>query len=442
MLRQLSYLILIAAAVFGATSLASAQPSSDSLLASYIRVHLTHHPDIQSMRATVEAERYRVVSERAWMNPELHAGFTNAPTDLDFHKDPMTMIHVGVMQQIPFPGKRSTASRVGEARIRAAEANVRAAEYDMTDMVVTAYYDLAAALTVRHSLERGRELSKLIIESSAGRLSTGTGSQSDVLRARLESEEWNQKLVSNQADIDRKRADLTYAVGHGDVTALHDPILPDGLPPLPPLEAFLSPDSLDKTPEIQQAYFQLKTADATVRQAKLDYWPDLSIALTYGIRQDLRTNMDSHAGAAAPRTINQDNMLSMDVAAPLPLFARGNQNARLSETRALRRSAEDEVLRARLAKAQELRTLYALLREKVTNHRIVADAVLPRASDVWQSTQLEYTTGKLPFTGLSEARLSILKAEIDEIVLRADAWATYFRWRAALGQPLFENQER
>ena len=414
-----------------------AQTAADSLLASYVHEAWQSHPDLEAMRAMVTAESSRTVMSRAWMNPEFRAGLMNAPTDFDLNKDPMTMFQIGAMQQIPFPGKRGAASQAGEARTGAAGARVRTSEFDMAEMVAMAYYDLAAALATRQSLERGLELTETMTQSAAAMLSSGMGSQADVLRARLETEQWNQRLVSNQAMIDRKRAALAYAVGRNDVQSLIDPILPDDLPDLPDLPAALTVESLNETPEVQQALQQTRAANADVRRARLGYWPDLSVGLAYGIRGDLKTEgRDPHTGAPAEEVMDQDNMITMEVAIPLPLFYRGNQRAEVSERRAMQRGAEQDVARTRLAKIQELRELHALLQEKLANHRIAADTVLPQAEDTWRATILDYRAAKLPFMTLAEARMSVVMTEMDAIMLRAEAWATYYRWQAALGKPI------
>ena len=432
-------LIVWSCCVAGPVTMVYAQPSANSLLREYVQEAWRNHPDIQNMREMVIAESSRTVMSRTWMNPEFRVGLMNAPTDLNLTKDPMTMFQIGVMQEIPFPGKKGAASSASKARTEAAQANVRASEFDMADMVIMAYFDLAAAIAVREPLERGQDLAQQILQSAAAMGSSGLGSQSDVLRARLETEQWNQRLVSNQSDIDRKHATLAYAIGRSDASVLSDPVLSDSLPALPDLTEALNAEVLNGTPEVQSAMQQTRAANAEVHRAKLEYWPDFSLGLAYGIRQDLKTTgIDPHTGAPAEEVMNQDNMVTVEVSVPLPLFYRGNQRARVSETSAMQRGAEDLTERARLLKARELRDLHAIMQEKIENYTIVSSRVLPQAEETWNVTMLDYRAAKLPFMSLSEARINIVTAEIDAIMLRADAWAAYYRWQAALGQLIFE----
>jgi outer membrane protein TolC len=274
-------------------------------------------------------------------------------------------------------------------------------------------------------------------------LSAGMGLQADVLRARLETEQWNRRLVTNQADIDRKRAALAYAIGRADTSTLVDPVLPDSLPTLPDLAAGLSSESLEGTPEVHRARLQAQAAGADVRQAKLGVLPYIGVGAAYGFRQDLRTNgTDPHTGVPTQEVMKQDNMVTLEVTVPLPLFYRRNQHAQISEFQAMQRSADFGAERLKLAKAQELRELHALLQEKIGNYEITARSVLPQAENAWQASLLDYRGAKLPFMTLTEARMNVVMAEMDAIMLRADAWATIYRWRAALGQPLFETGKR
>lgn len=432
---NLRTVILISALTLSAATGFAQTAAPDSALASYIHESWKSHPDIQSMRAMITADAERTRMNSSWMNPEVSFGLMNAPQSFDLHMDPNTMWQIGVMQQIPFPGKRSASERAGAMRTHAAEANLEETQYQMAGMVAMAYYDLAAALAARQVVERGKDLAAQMADAASVMVSTGMGTQSEVMRARLEIESWNVKLTNNQADITRKRAALAYAVGREDPNTLADPILPDSLAPEINLAAALEPDSIQNTPELKRLKLEADAARADVRRARLDYWPDVSLGLSYGLRGYLRTMSTSEmTGITTVSKVKQDPMLSIELAAPVPLFSAGNQTARVRELAAMQASREAELAKARLAKEQELRDLAAQWKQSVDDFRIEQGKVLPQAVDAWRAMLIDYRAGKTSFLSLSEARMKVVMAQMDVVMHKAEGWAVYRQWQAARGK--------
>jgi outer membrane protein TolC len=431
--RTHHFLASFAVVLLAAVS-AHAQMQSDSLLRSYVQESWQSHPDLQSMRAMASAESSRTAMSRAWMNPEARFGLMNIPQSFDAHADPMTMWQIGLMQQVPFPGKLKASSRAGEALTESALATVEAGRYVMADMVAMAYYDLAASLAVRKSLVHGRDLAQQMMEAAAAMVSSGMGSEADIIRSRLEMEQWNIKLVNNQADIDRKRANLAYAVGRSEVATLSDPVLPDSLPPEIDLNSGLQSDAVMNTPELKRAQSDVNSAKADHLRARLDYWPDLNFGVAYGIRGYLRTTgVDPMTQMPAPAHLKQDNMWTFEVSAPLPLFYPGNQRAKVRETSAMQTAREADLSKARLLKEQQLREIYATWQENNDGGHIAQDQLGPQSENTWRVSLTDYRAGKITLMALSEARMAVVMAEMETIMRRADAWVAYRRWFDALG---------
>ncbi|HEY3296076.1 MAG TPA: TolC family protein [bacterium] len=424
-------LALCAVAAFAQTA------APDSTLAAYVQESWQNHPDIQSMRAMIAAEENRTRMNSAWMNPELRFGLMNVPQSFDTHMDPNTMWQIGLMQQVPFPGKLSASAQAGTLRTKVAEATVDETRFQMAAMVAMAYYDLAATLAVRKVLEHGKELANEMTEAASVMVSTGMGTQSEVMRSRLEAESWNVKLTNNLADISRKRAALAYALGRDVDSTLANPVLPEGLPPEIALDSALQRASIDNTPALKRLALESGAARADVRRARLDYWPDVTLGLSYGLRGYLRTMSTSEmTGITTNSKIKQDPMISLELAAPLPLFYKGNQRAKVRELSAMQSSREAELAKARLTKEQELRDLYARWKQSVDCCRIEQGKILPQTEDTWRAVLIDYRAGKAPFVSLSEARMKVVMAEMDVIMHKADGWAVYRQWQAALGKGL------
>ena len=413
----------------------SQSAAPDSVLAAYVQESWKSHPDVASMRAMIAAEESRTKMNSAWMNPGVSFGLMNVPQSFDTHMDPFTMWQIGLMQEFPIPGKLGASEKAGALRTRAAEATVEETQYQMSSMVAMAYYDLAATLAVAKVLLRGKDLAQQMGDAAGVMVSTGLGTHSEVLRARLEFETWNVRITNNQADITRKRAALAYALGREDPATIADPILPDSLPPEIALEAALQSDSLLATPSLKRLSFEAQATHADVRRARLDYWPNVTLGLTYGLRGYLRSmSTDQMTGITTVSKIKQDPMISLELSAPLPLFYKGNQQAKVSELSAMQHSREAELAKVRLAKQQELRDLAAKGQQDRDNFRTAQENIVPQAEDAWQAMLIDYRAAKVPFASLAEARMKVVMAQMDAIMYKADGWAVYRQWQAALGK--------
>ncbi|MBK6766483.1 MAG: TolC family protein [bacterium] len=312
----------------------------------------------------------------------------------------------------------------------------------MAAMVAMTYYDLAAALETRQTLEQGLVLTKQAVDAATSLLSTGKGSQAEVLRAGLEQEEWNLKLLANASETDQKRAALAYAIGRTEVSTLTDPVLPSSLPPMIDLDAGLALAENALTPQVKIALAQSQAAEFELRRAKLEYWPDIKLELAYGIRGALNgTGADPHTGEPISQSLKQDNMVTFEVSAPVPLFSRGNQQAKINEARAMNRSRQSEQIESVLNLQQELRFVHAEFTETI-NQSEVNSRVLQQGEAAWRSALVDYQAGIYPYMGLSEARMILVMAQIESVMYRAKAWATYQQWQSLLGNYTVDATEQ
>jgi outer membrane protein, heavy metal efflux system len=413
---------------------AFAQINPDSLLASYIQESWANHPNLAAMQSMAVAESSRVDMASSWMNPDLRVGLMNLPDTFNLWSDPMTMLQIGVMQQIPFPGKLRAAGKAAQARRASAQVSVEQERQVMASMVTMAFYDLAAALRVRKALEKGQELAQEMVESAALMVSSGMGAQSDILRAQLEVEQWKLKLVANQDEITRQRADLAYALGRSDASGIPEIDLPDHLPDLPDTNT-----TYDDSPQLRRSLLEVEAANQDLKRARLDYLPDVNVGLTYGIRGDLKPFTMANP---MPDPLKQDNMVSLEVSFPIPVFYRGNEASKVQEIGAMLVRNQYDYQKIRLDKRRELEEITSRWKKKNSSYLILDHSVIPTAKELWQSTLNDYKAGKIPIMNLSQAQMSVVMNEMEADMLLADAWGLRGQWLAALGKSPIDAGER
>ncbi len=397
----------------------------DSLLTAYLAEALQNHPDLESMRAMIEAQEALLPMSGSWMNPNLMLGIMSLPTSFVFHEEAMTSKEIGVMFRVPFPGKLR-ASRTGQqAAIEAAKANYEQSLLDMTGMVKMAYYDLAGNLAVHEALLDGQRLAAEMVAAANLMTSSGMGSQADVLQAQLQSNQWQQRLIDNEELLARSRYRLAAALGRFSAENLTDP---NPLPPpgnLTPLSVILNA-SLDRIPIRQAQNYQVERARAEWKRAQLSYYPDVDITFKYGFRDYLNVGAGDMGSAA--ETTPLDDMLSLELSLPLPLFYRGNQRALVQENEAMLRQTQADYRTGNVELRERIQQGYARWEKAQKTYRLITDQLHPSAELVFKARLSEYQRGALPLMSLTEALMQLVMQKMDQVM----AWADFYMAKSDL----------
>jgi len=409
---------------------------SDPLLDSLIGVALSQHPDLESMTQMIEATKAERSMANGWMNPELRLELMDLPENLRYNEDPATAFQIGVSQQIPWKGKRASAGAAVNARLEGERQGLEASRQEMAAMVAMAYYELAALEEEKILLEEGLVRNREMAKSAGWMAGSAMGKLSDMDRAQLEEENWKLKIVAVNGGIKRQRATLSYLTGIDiDTVSLASARLPDGLPSLPVLDSLLLPEVLDSVPVMKEVLAGSMAADNELNSARLDWYPDVELMLSYAIKPDLKTDGGvDHTGQPLPSgTFDQMDMISVGVAFPLPLWSNGNQRAKISEKQAMKRVAITQIAKTRLQLINEIRQLHASWEEENNCCAFVGETIIGRAESLYRTTLIDYQSGKSSFMELSQARMSLLMAKMELSMSRGRAWNARAMLHAKLG---------
>lgn len=389
---------------------------ADSLLAGYLAEAVANHPSLGSLRAMVEAESSRVRMASAWMNPELMLGVMSLPTSLNFREEPMTAVQIGLMQQIPFPGKLKNATEEQRARTAAAAYQLEDKKLEIAARVTRAYYDLAGELGVRGALLRGKRLNDDLVSAARVMFSSGMGSQTDLLKAQWEADRWRRRLIENDELIATSRARLAAAVGRSNLMGWVDPPPLTVTAPAPP-PADLFELSLEEIPMRLSQRAEVQARRSQVRRAELDFYPDPAVAFTYGIRGSLEAAADAMGASSS-----LSDLLSLEIRIPLPIFYRSNQKAALAENRAMLRGAEARYRTDGLQLLEEVRTISAEFQASYRTYELIRDELLPRAEEIWRTALADYKSNRIPFMTLNDILLDLVLQETELTTAVADLY--------------------
>lgn len=395
--------------IAGAPLSAQSATSLEALLARADSVN----PTIQAAQDRVLAARARIGPAGAWADPMLMAGIENLPlastnaaaatghgNGPSIPGDPMTMKMIGVAQTIPYPGKLALRKRAAEREVDAAIASLDASRLGVARDVQTALFELTYLDRALQIAEQNSRVLGDIVRVTEAHYSTGVGGQEDIFKARVEAahlgETANAVLEQRRAVV----AQLNEYLDRDSETPVEAPELPVRIvraavaadasavrftaqslgaraagSPLPPLSD-LQDLAVRQNPTLRESEARIAAQIARVALAEKEYKPDFDISLQYGQRNQ------------------RPDMITAQVAIPIPLHRKSRQDQEVSEARAELSAMEAE----HKAQVNSIRSRVARLASGLERSRtqlaLYVKAILPQGSAAATSALASYQSGK------------------------------------------------
>jgi outer membrane protein TolC len=187
LMRQL---LLASAAALAPSLLAPAWGDEPILgLQSLIEEALANNPEIQAASRQVARMKARIPQRGALPDPMLSYGVMNEGRPVPFQtlgEASFSEVYVGIVQDLPYPGKRGLREDVAQEEARASEWAFESVRRRVVAQVKEAYYQLYAVDATLDIVERNRELLENLERVAAALYTVGQGIQQHVLDAQVE----------------------------------------------------------------------------------------------------------------------------------------------------------------------------------------------------------------------------------------------------------------
>lgn len=366
---------------------------------SLVRAVLERNPTIEAARAAWRAAAALPARERAFDDPMV--GYSLAPrsigvSDMDYGQ----VIELG--QKLPFPGKRGIRAAIAEAEARAAEGSYETTRRDvalMASLLFDEYYAASRAVEVN---KRHGELLKEMLASAKASYTAGRIPQHSLVRIELQLAHVLHDAAEVHSETDIAQAGLN-ALLHRSPTA--------PLPPPPnritPADLLLSEEAdaeqaAHERPEIASARARVDAAEAAVRLARREYFPDFTVGGEYNTMWE-----------------DEEHRLMVGVQVEIPLqLGRRKADLAAAEAEATSRraelaslednvAAEIQMARRRYEKAEHIAALYR-------------DNLLPAARDVIASARAGLAASTVEFGELIDAEHELRTIELEYEMSIAD----------------------
>jgi cobalt-zinc-cadmium efflux system outer membrane protein len=404
---------------------AVAAPSSGGAELSLTEVYelaRERNPMLRASAAMADAVETREASAGLPPDPTLQVGVMNFSVP-GFETDMANSMapSIQAMQMVPFPGKLGLSERIAEQSTEMARAGASEKWWEVRTMAGTAFfniYEIDEKLAVmRETLGLLQDFQRV----AQAMYSSGTGRQSDVLRANVEIARMDAEIEKMVAMRKVAAARLNAVLNRPAETPVPTTVLP-ALPASSPEQGTLRGWAEETRPMLLRSKTGVEQAETRQDLAHKQIWPNFSLGLQYGQRNagDMGT---SRMGSA---------MIGFSV----PIFARSRQLRQRDEAAAMRSMAEAELTAARanvdarigelLAELERVRTLVDLYREEV----------LPQAEANVESSFSSYRVGAVDFMTLVDAQMTTNRYEQEYYALMADYGRAITNLEGTVGREL------
>jgi outer membrane protein, heavy metal efflux system len=382
----------------------NAQERDALTLAEAIALVSEDQPQLAALALQERAALEAAHAERELPDPKLAFGVENLPVTGDdafrLGREDMTMITVGVMQEVVTRAKREAASeRMSAEAARLSAERVLSARTIRRD-VALAWIDAFEAQRQAATLRKLVAEMTASREVSAAQISVGTSRASEVLSLDMNLSSTRDELILAERDEARARAALSRWIGEASLRPLPE-ALPHELSTNIDFSAALQ--RIETHPAIESSGHAIEAALRGVDRARAERSPDWGWQLMYGQRQDDRSDM-----------------VSLQVTVGLPWDRADRQNRRiaekLAEASAMRHDLADRrrMLEAELASVRADLTASA---ERLGEHETQR---IPNARARLDTSQAAYAGGSGSLADIWEARRAWIEAGLHHEMILAD----------------------
>ena len=353
--------------------------ADDLRLQDLIAEALQKSPEIIASESRAKAAGYRVPQAGSLPDPMFMFGYQNEGWErYTYGKEPDAQWMFSASQMFPFPGKRSLKEDMARQDAEGLAILHESVKLKTISRIRELYFDLFLAYKNIDLIRERTALFSRIEDAALARYSSGMGMQQEVLMAQTEKYMLLEKEEMQKQRIQSIEAMLNVTVGR-DVTA------PLGRPAeqtlsLPPkrLEELLS-RAYDHSPEIRARQRMLAAAEAKVRMAEKEYYPDVTLAAGYFNR----------GGGQF------DDMWSLTTTINLPIYYKSKQRQAVLEAEAMLAEAKREAEATRLMVASVIRDNFSMFTTSGKLMELYRDGLLPRAHQDFEAALAGYATGKI-----------------------------------------------
>jgi len=350
--------------------------SLDDLLAEGLR----NSPEILAAQARAEGAGFRIPQARSLPDPLFTFGYQNEgfqALTIGRPENPNAMGISSLSQQFYFPGKRALKGEMATRDAESLAALYNGARHRVTAQIKTVFYDLFLAHRAMEILKERTGLFSRIEDAAQARYASGTGMQEEVIMAQTEKYMILEKEEMERQRIQALQGMLNIAVGRDVNAPLGRPIQPALTPYEVTLEEMLGM-AADYSPEVRSKKKMVEGAEAKLKLARKEYYPDYALGASY-----------------LPRTMGLPDMWNLTVTVNLPIYQKTKQRQAEAEAKAGLSEARRELAATELMVASNVRESFSMVQAADRLMKLYKEGLIPKTNQDVQLAFSSYVSGRV-----------------------------------------------
>ncbi|HPG27959.1 MAG TPA: TolC family protein [Myxococcota bacterium] len=370
----------------------------DGTLDDFVRLALERSPSIRRAIRSLQAMGYRVPQVTSLADPMLE--FLPPTGDMLETAAGMMDAQIGISQRIPFPGRLTRRGKVAEREVLMAFATLADVRIQVASDTSRAYYEYRLADVSIDVTRSSRDLLMQIRDVASARYRAGAATQQDVLRSEVEIYALTNELITLEQRRATARARLNALMNRPVDADLPEPQAFDLEAVDWKLDAAMD-RAVDSNPRLVGLREQIRRDLESIRLARLEYFPDLSVGFGY-----------SFIGSGISPVATGDDAWSLPIGLTLPIWWQ-RIRAGILEANARTLSSVEQLEETRNAIAFGLQDTLVRIDAEYRQAVLFRDLIVPRAFQAVEVSTAAYQAGDVGFTTLIENWRSWLEFSLD-----------------------------
>jgi outer membrane protein, heavy metal efflux system len=366
--------------------------AADLKLQDLIQEVIKNNPEIQAAQAGVNVAQYKIPQAGALPDPMVMVGYQNdGYNGYTFGESNFAYWMFSASQMLPFWGKRDLKGEMATREAESLKASSKNILLKTITRVKELYFDLLLSYKTKEQIEDKTDLFVRIEDAALARYSSGMGPQQEVLMAQTEKYMLREKDEMVNQKIQAAEGMLNATLGREVDAPLGRPQVSAYTPYPYRLEELLQ-TAKDNSPEIQSKEMMIKGAEAKVRMAEKEYYPDFTLG----------ANLYKTGGSYT-------DMWSLTAQINIPLYYERKQKQGVLEAKAALSQSKQEFLATQNMLASNLRDSYSMVKSAERLMALYKEGLIPKTIQDFQLALSGYTVGKVEAITV----ISRLKALLD-----------------------------
>jgi len=318
-------------------------------------------------------------------------------------------------QMLPYPGKRALKGEMATKEAESLHASTDAIRLRTIEQVKTLFFDLFFSYKNLDIIRDKTALFSRLEDAASARYGSGMGMLQEVVMAQTEK----YMLLEKEAMLRQKIASLEAMLSSAIGRATNDSL---GVPAEPlPSELTFSLDeavarALEKSPLIAAKQKMIAAAEAKVKMAKKEYYPDFTVT-----------------GSVGKNGQEFDDMWSVTTAINVPIFYRTKQRQGVLEAEAQLQEAKHDLAAATIMLSATLKDNYAMAQSGEQLMGLYKGGLIPKTYQDFDLAMSGYVSGQTEALTVISRLNSLIDFELNYWERFAEREKALARIEAAVG---------